>query len=272
MVEGATYVNFDEIEGYCNSMQDIGSKMLSTFEEVQSNIQSLPNYWVGEAAQSYIDEINTLIEKLEPAQKELVLSILFLASVGEGYDNLSNSVAESLKAIVANSPLSFDPNTTAINSLGLAAVSELQNPAEDMLDEKLTPEIAASVLENNEGESQPLEPSSNPTEEVKSEAEQSTVEPATPVTGTPSTYQNIDEDLNEQVDQRKQSAAEQKSETPTNQVEVLDLSDDRKSIEEVAREVIYGHYGNGPDRAKKLEADGYDVDEVQAKVNELMRG
>lgn len=42
-----------------------------------------------------------------------------------------------------------------------------------------------------------------------------------------------------------------------------------KSIEEVAREVWAGRWGNGAERKERLIAAGYDYDEVQAKVAEL---
>ena len=45
----------------------------------------------------------------------------------------------------------------------------------------------------------------------------------------------------------------------------------KKSIEEVAREVIKGLWGNGAERKKKLIAAGYDYDAVQKKVNELLK-
>lgn len=43
-----------------------------------------------------------------------------------------------------------------------------------------------------------------------------------------------------------------------------------KSIEELAREVIAGKWGNGTDRKNRLEAAGYDYKKVQAKVDELL--
>lgn len=45
-----------------------------------------------------------------------------------------------------------------------------------------------------------------------------------------------------------------------------------KSIEEVAREVISGRWGNGDTRKANLINAGYNYDEVQAKVNELLSG
>ena len=43
-----------------------------------------------------------------------------------------------------------------------------------------------------------------------------------------------------------------------------------KSIAQVAKEVIDGKWGNGNDRKAKLEAAGYNYNEVQKKVNELL--
>jgi len=42
-----------------------------------------------------------------------------------------------------------------------------------------------------------------------------------------------------------------------------------KFVEEVAREVLAGKWGNGDDRKNRLEAVGYHYSQVQAKVNEL---
>lgn len=44
----------------------------------------------------------------------------------------------------------------------------------------------------------------------------------------------------------------------------------KKSVEEVAREVIDGKWGTGSSRKKKLEAAGYDYNAVQNRVNEIL--
>ena len=49
------------------------------------------------------------------------------------------------------------------------------------------------------------------------------------------------------------------------------LSSTKKSVEEIAKEVIRGNWGNGQERKDKLAAAGYNYDEVQAKVNELLK-
>ena len=45
-----------------------------------------------------------------------------------------------------------------------------------------------------------------------------------------------------------------------------------KSVDEVAREVIRGEWGNGSDRRQRLEAAGYDYDTVQDRVNAIVTG
>lgn len=52
---------------------------------------------------------------------------------------------------------------------------------------------------------------------------------------------------------------------------VIDIkSDNTKSIDEIAKEVIAGKWGNGFARKKKLEAAGYNYNAVQTRVNYLL--
>ena len=44
----------------------------------------------------------------------------------------------------------------------------------------------------------------------------------------------------------------------------------KKSIDEIAREVIRGDWGNGADRKDRITAAGYDYEAVQARVNALL--
>ena len=45
----------------------------------------------------------------------------------------------------------------------------------------------------------------------------------------------------------------------------------KKSVDEIAREVIHGKWGNGTDRKNRLTNAGYDYNAVQKRVNELMK-
>ena len=44
----------------------------------------------------------------------------------------------------------------------------------------------------------------------------------------------------------------------------------KKSIDEIAQDVIDGKYGNGEIRKKKLKAEGYDYETVRARVNQII--
>ena len=44
-----------------------------------------------------------------------------------------------------------------------------------------------------------------------------------------------------------------------------------KPIDEVAKEVIRGEWGNNPERKRRLESAGYDYNAVQTRVNQLMK-
>lgn len=46
----------------------------------------------------------------------------------------------------------------------------------------------------------------------------------------------------------------------------------KKSVEEVAKEVIAGKWGNGANRKTALEKAGYNYKEVQSAVNKLLKG
>ena len=47
--------------------------------------------------------------------------------------------------------------------------------------------------------------------------------------------------------------------------------EERKTLDEVAKEVIAGKWGNGAVRKQRLRAAGYNPSIVQAKVNDLLK-
>lgn len=59
--------------------------------------------------------------------------------------------------------------------------------------------------------------------------------------------------------------AKQGSTQPTTSVQP------HKTVDELAREVLVGRWGNGDDRKSRITTAGYDYTAVQAKVNELLR-
>lgn len=57
----------------------------------------------------------------------------------------------------------------------------------------------------------------------------------------------------------------------TEQGQPVNATPMKKSINEIAKEVIKGNWGNGEERKKKLIAAGYNYNEVQKEVNKLLK-
>lgn len=57
-----------------------------------------------------------------------------------------------------------------------------------------------------------------------------------------------------------------------NGVIVYPKAEERKTIDELAQEVIAGKWGNGSERRNRLESAGYDYNAVQNRVNEILNG
>ncbi len=69
------------------------------------------------------------------------------------------------------------------------------------------------------------------------------------------------------VESRLNKEADKKKEEKKKPVESV-----KKSVDELAREVIAGKWGNGTDRRRRLEAAGYSYTAVQAQVNQMLYG
>ncbi len=67
-------------------------------------------------------------------------------------------------------------------------------------------------------------------------------------------------------------AAEAAAKEAAAKIEAERLAKRAAKIEELAKEVIQGKWGNGQERKDKLTEAGYDYSEVQGKVNELLAG
>lgn len=53
-------------------------------------------------------------------------------------------------------------------------------------------------------------------------------------------------------------------------IDFIDKTTNNKSLDEIAKEVIKGKWGNGETRKKKLTEAGYNYDKVQKRVNQLL--
>ena len=57
---------------------------------------------------------------------------------------------------------------------------------------------------------------------------------------------------------------------PKDQTKVLGTTTKKKSVSEIAKEVVSGKWGNGEERKKKLTQAGYNYNAVQAEVSKLV--
>lgn len=71
-------------------------------------------------------------------------------------------------------------------------------------------------------------------------------------------------------DKRKNALGSQYAAVQKRVDEILAPKPKLKSVDQVAREVIAGLYGNGDARRKRLEAEGYNYNTIQNRVNQLL--
>ena len=77
--------------------------------------------------------------------------------------------------------------------------------------------------------------------------------------------------LKEVAEQAKKIAAEA-AKAAQERKEAAAAKAEKAKIEDIAKEVIEGKWGNGQERKEKLTAAGYDYSEVQGKVNDILHG
>lgn len=94
--------------------------------------------------------------------------------------------------------------------------------------------------------------------------------PTPPTTEEPATVPTTTEKPTEREATTKRQEPTTRKQEPTTQWEPVTQHPARSDLREVVLEVIRGNYGNGAERKRRLEADGYDFEEVQNEVNRVM--
>ena len=153
------YVNFKEIEQYVNDLSVVCDNMNSVFESITTQIYKLPEAWVGNAGRNFYDKFTELQRNFIPAHEELMKAIVFLTTVGEGYDSLSNDLA---KKYINELNLGYD----GIPSSQVGTVVSEEEVVEGEVEEE-TPVIEigedSPVVENTLSEPVEVTPSVTPT-------------------------------------------------------------------------------------------------------------
>ena len=257
------FVNFDDIRENAQALEKVGYNIQDNYEIVIKSINTLKNAWQGNAGSLFNDKLNELSKNIKLSYEEMFKSVLFLASVANGYENLTNDSAKKMISILGYGDYSMNPNR--ISNI----VTKEEIVEEGKKEDIVVIEDEESVSKDNNTAEENVSVSKELVEEEKAE-EKVNIENT-----------NEDHSNNEIINDVKQNESNDSKDITddssniepileNNNVSYKSLTD--KEIDEIAKDVIDGKYGNGKDRVKLLEENGYDYDLVQARVNEITRG
>ena len=97
----AQALKFDDIKESCTNLTNLASSIGSTVEAIEAAIAKIANpAWEGKAAEAYRDKITKLAANLPEANRQLALSVVFLASCADAYEQLGNESVKKLKELI----------------------------------------------------------------------------------------------------------------------------------------------------------------------------
>jgi len=97
----AQSLDFGKIKDSCSNLTSLAGNFDSTIDVAEAAISKIKTpAWEGKASEAFRDKINALVENLPEARKQLALSVFFLASCADAYDQLSNEAVKKLKDLI----------------------------------------------------------------------------------------------------------------------------------------------------------------------------
>ena len=94
-------VDFDDIATSCGNLKNIAVSLDGTGEVTSQAVTKIKDpTWGGDASESYASELKGLVDNIPEANRQLALSVLFLASCADGYEKLGQDSVKLLKDIV----------------------------------------------------------------------------------------------------------------------------------------------------------------------------
>lgn len=115
----AQALKFGDIKESCSSLTNLASSMDGTIDTIDSSISKIQNpAWEGKAAQNFQEKIKTLANNLPDANKQLALSVVFLASCADAYEELGEDSVKKIKELLGGQEAidKYDPNATETTS------------------------------------------------------------------------------------------------------------------------------------------------------------
>jgi hypothetical protein len=98
----AQALDFGKIKDSCSSLTTLAGNVDGTIDNLTAAISKIQNpAWEGKASEAFRDKIKALVENnLPEARKQLALSVFFLASCADAYDQLSKDAVKKLKDLI----------------------------------------------------------------------------------------------------------------------------------------------------------------------------
>jgi uncharacterized protein YukE len=94
-------MNFDSISGSCKNLTSLATTFNGTIDNISSSIGKIQSpAWGGKASDNYRSQITKLIDNLPVAERQLALSVIFLANCAGGYQNLGDDAVNKLKELI----------------------------------------------------------------------------------------------------------------------------------------------------------------------------
>lgn len=107
----AISLDYAKIENSCSSLTNLASNMQELIDVLDPKKSALADSWEGEAANTYITDLEALISSLTESKKTLALSILYLASVSEGYQSIDQHTIKTLMGLIGGAEFANDPDS-----------------------------------------------------------------------------------------------------------------------------------------------------------------
>lgn len=94
-------ISYGSISSSCANIKNITLKLNTTISNINEAINKIQDpVWSGTAASAYKEKIKLLVDNLPDANRQLALSVLFLASCADGYKSIDKESVNSLIQVI----------------------------------------------------------------------------------------------------------------------------------------------------------------------------
>ena len=139
------YIHFDDVRSVVSNMETSADNIEGYFKNLMQIKSRIDGSWLGDASSKYLEKIETLYKNLPTAHDELCYSIIFLASVTNDYEEITNARAREL---IETFGIEYKyPARTGSSSAPGGEKAETVVPRTEAVDEK----IEEKEIETDEG-------------------------------------------------------------------------------------------------------------------------